>query len=296
MKITILKYVGAACGAVLVGIALMLTATKVVYPAISSLVGLAVSESAILWNNVRDASAGDNLVNGILMTSLGLFDGTNFDRARGDIANGLDVDVTRISGTVTVVGNQTPTDAYTNPTTAVTTYALNGTSNGTTWDKLKDIGVAGDVSTTGAGISTAGCMYYARAAAVYQRCGGSAGYLSVLSQGNQQSTSGTVTTQSVSAANTAVTINVTGAANVRSMINGIDAYCSAGTSGITITTSTGPTTVWTTPAAGVGTTLFSKEFPVALTSPTLADTLAVTLAACGVGNTGTLMVRGGRGV
>ncbi len=33
-----------------------------------------------------------------------LFNGTTWDRARGDIANGLDVDVTRVGGTVTVAG------------------------------------------------------------------------------------------------------------------------------------------------------------------------------------------------
>lgn len=292
----VLKYIGAGCGALILGAVLLLTTTKVVYPAISSLVGLAVAESATLWNNVRDGSAGDNLTNGLLMTSLGLWDGTNFDRARGDITNGLDVDVTRISGTVTVTGNQTPADAYANPTTAVNTIALNSTFNATTWDRLKDLGNAGDASTTGAGIPSAGCMYFARSAAVYQRCGGVAGYLATVGMGQTQSPNGTVTTQTTGATNTAVAISVTGAASTRAHVNGVDAYCSAGTSGITITTATGTTTIWSTPAAAVGTTLFSKEFPTALTTTVLADTVTVTLASCGVGNTGTLMVRGGRGV
>src|SRR3954465_4653193 len=33
-------------------------------------------------------------------TSLHVYNGSTFDRARGDIANGLDVDVTRVQGTV----------------------------------------------------------------------------------------------------------------------------------------------------------------------------------------------------
>ena len=266
----VLKYIGAGCGALILGAVLLLTTTKVVYPAISSLVGLAVAESATLWNNVRDGSAGDNLTNGLLMTSLGLWDGTNSDRA--------------------------PADAYANPTTAVNTIALNSTFNATTWDRLKDLGNAGDASTTGAGIPSAGCMYFARSAAVYQRCGGVAGYLATVGMGQTQSPNGTVTTQTTGATNTAVAIAITGATNTRAHVNGVDAYCSAGTSGVTITTATGTTTIWSTPAAAVGATLFSKEFPTALTTTVLADTVTVTLASCGVGNTGTLMVRGGRGV
>ena len=70
--------------------------------AITNIAGLAVAQTSTLWNNVRDGAAGDNLTSGILGTVIYMFDGTNFDRARGDTANGLDVDVTRVQGAVTV--------------------------------------------------------------------------------------------------------------------------------------------------------------------------------------------------
>lgn len=126
------KYIGGAAGGMIAGIVLMFGGVKVVYPAVSQLVGLAVAESATLWNNVRDASAGDNITNGILDQALMLFDGTNFDRARGDITNGLDVDVTRLPG-----GGQTPADAFANPTTFLGTWSLSGVFNGTTWDRWR---------------------------------------------------------------------------------------------------------------------------------------------------------------
>lgn len=74
---------------------LILGSTFVVYPAIRQISGLAVAQSSTRWNNVQDAAAGDNLTNGLMAMSLYLFDGTNFDRARGDTTNGLDVDVIR---------------------------------------------------------------------------------------------------------------------------------------------------------------------------------------------------------
>lgn len=55
--------------------------------------------------------SNDNISTSILtlatLAGLYLFDGTNWDRARGDTTNGLDVDVTRVSGTVTVAGTVT---------------------------------------------------------------------------------------------------------------------------------------------------------------------------------------------
>ena len=93
--------------------------------AITQIAGLAIAESNTKWNNVRDASAGDNLTNGILATLPFLYDGTNFDRVRGDTTYGMDVDVTRLTGNVTVVQ---PTAASLNATvtgtvTTVPTYA-----------------------------------------------------------------------------------------------------------------------------------------------------------------------------
>jgi hypothetical protein len=67
-----------------------------------------------------------------------VYNGATWDRVRGDIANGLDVDVTRVSGTVTV-DSELPAaaalaDAAANPTVpAVASFGL--IWNGTTWDR-----------------------------------------------------------------------------------------------------------------------------------------------------------------
>ena len=136
------KYLGGAVGGMLAGIILMFGGVKVVYPAISQLVGLAVAESATLWNNVKDGSAGDALTNGVLMESLAMWNGTAFDRLRGSITNGILVDVTRMSGSIT------PADGYVNPTTANQVWSLEGVFNGTTWDRWR-----GGVSPTSSGTS-----------------------------------------------------------------------------------------------------------------------------------------------
>lgn len=119
-------------GAGVAAMALVVVSTMVVYPAISQLVGLAVAQTSTKWNNVKDAAAGDNLETGILMVALGLFDGTNFDRARGDTTFGLDVDVTRLPGS-----GQTPADDFANPSTFLGTWSLVGIFDGTTWDRWR---------------------------------------------------------------------------------------------------------------------------------------------------------------
>jgi hypothetical protein len=105
--------------------------------AITNIAGLAVAQSSTKWNNVVDAAQGDNLTTGIMGMNLYEFDGTNFDRARGDTTNGLDVDVTRVSGNVTTVGGNTPTDSYTNPTNSINVSSLLHEFNGTTWDRVR---------------------------------------------------------------------------------------------------------------------------------------------------------------
>ncbi len=69
-----------------------------------------------------------------------LFNGTTWDRMQGTIANGLDVDVTRVTGTVTV-DSELPTaaalaDAAANPTVPAVGSFLVG-FNGTTWDRVR---------------------------------------------------------------------------------------------------------------------------------------------------------------
>ncbi len=67
--------------------------------AIRGISGLAVAQSSIRFNAVKDGAAGDALTTGILATGMYSFNGTSFDRIRGTIANGLDVDITRLPGT-----------------------------------------------------------------------------------------------------------------------------------------------------------------------------------------------------
>lgn len=119
--------------------ALVLVALLAVYarPFIQGIAGLAVAQTSTLWNNVRDAAFGDAATNGVMMVSPVLYNGTTFDRVRGTIANGMQVDVTRVTGTVTVAGAATPADGFANPTNAVPTYSLTAGFNGTTWDRIR---------------------------------------------------------------------------------------------------------------------------------------------------------------
>ena len=145
MNMKIVKYVGAGIGALLAGIVIMFGATQIVYPAISQLVGLAVAQSALIWNNVADAAKGDALPSGILAESPYLYNGTTFDRQRGSITFGALVDVTRISGATT------PADAYANPTTANQMWSLNGLLNGTTWDRARSASATNNTAATSLG-------------------------------------------------------------------------------------------------------------------------------------------------
>jgi len=139
------KYIGGAVGGVVAGVILMFGGVKIVYPAISQLVGLSVAQTATLWNSVADAAKGDALQSGVLVQAPYLWNGVTFDRQRGSITNGALVDVTRISGSVT------PADAYANPTTANQMWDLSGGFNGTTWDRLRTESATNNIATTSLG-------------------------------------------------------------------------------------------------------------------------------------------------
>ncbi|MGH3053675.1 MAG: hypothetical protein ACRDL7_01695, partial [Gaiellaceae bacterium] len=113
---------------------LILGLALVAFPqTVSQLAGLAVAQTTTKWNKVIDAARGDSQANGILGQALYMFNGVTFDRQRGTIAGGADVAIKSVSGGVT------PSDAFTNPTNALTTYALNGVFNGTTWDRTREV-------------------------------------------------------------------------------------------------------------------------------------------------------------
>lgn len=213
--------------------------------AISELSGLAVAQSSTLWNNVRDAAVGDNLTNGILATGLMLFDGTNFDRVRGDITNGMDVDVTRMPG-----GSFTPADGVTNPTLLQGTETFGMTFNGTTWDRDKGVGIPVQGPTL-------------------------------------------LNSRTISTANTATVLTLTGVAGTRVHLYKLHVRCSGGSSSLTITD--GGTTIYDTDggtiSAGTSATIF--EWNPGLTFTTGADGV-VTIAACGTGNISVLNAQADR--
>jgi len=57
--------------------------------AIGQIAGLAVAQTSTLWNNVKDAAAGDHQTSGILATNGMLWTGTDFVLQRGTIAGGI---------------------------------------------------------------------------------------------------------------------------------------------------------------------------------------------------------------
>lgn len=73
---------------VLTAVLLTIGIAFVGYPAISQIAGLAVAQTSTKWNNVKDLAAGDTLVNGVLMQSPCLWNGSSCDRQRGTIAGG----------------------------------------------------------------------------------------------------------------------------------------------------------------------------------------------------------------
>lgn len=90
--------------------------------------------------------------------------GTAFSTAGKVDIKGADGDVfvrqtTASNLNATIVGNQTPADAFANPTNAVNTFGLNAVFNGTTWDRAKSVQGLAD-SVAGVGLPAAGNYVY----------------------------------------------------------------------------------------------------------------------------------------
>ena len=96
---------------------------------------------------------------------------------------------------------------------------------------------------------------------------------------NQEVTSGT---------NSPVSVTLTATSATRARVYMIQARCSAGTAGITITD--GATQTWSTGATEVGTTTFKQPF-VPGYAGTRGNSMTITLTTCGGGNTGPLDVQ-----
>ncbi len=101
-----------------------------------------------------------------------------------------------------------------------------------------------------------------------------------------QAQGGTLANSStVSATNTAVVVTVTGVAGQSGHLYSVDGVCSAGTSSITVDDEA--TEIFSTPIA---TTQVRFTWAVPLTMGDGND-MVITLAACGGGNTGTLIIQ-----
>lgn len=73
----------------------ILLSTMYVWSAIQGVSGIATSNGGTLWTDVKDASVGDNLTSGVLVSGMYFKDGAgNFSMLRGSIANGINVIVT----------------------------------------------------------------------------------------------------------------------------------------------------------------------------------------------------------
>jgi len=111
--------------------------------------GLAVAQSTILWNHLKDAAQGDDLTNGVGAMGMYGWDGANFDRIRVNASGAMQAEI---------VGAVTPADNYANPTTALQDYALIGVFDGATWDRALS-STHGDGLITTYGLNVAGFGY-----------------------------------------------------------------------------------------------------------------------------------------
>lgn len=145
--------------AILIVIALSFPAyTAIMGEALMNVTDSTVSGTVIKSRRLKDAgNIADNTTIGVLAVGPMMHDGTNWDKITGDTTNGIDVDVTRVQGSITIAGGSTPADGYANPTDAINSWALNGMYNGATWDMVRgDItnGLDVDVSRVQGNVTT----------------------------------------------------------------------------------------------------------------------------------------------
>jgi hypothetical protein len=102
------------------------------------------------------ATQADNVVNtsdGLQVTGFNYyFDGTTWDRVRGDSTDGLLVNL-GTNNDVTVTGAETPADADATPTNAIPVQSFLSVYNGTTWDLVREGGTAGSFLVDGSGVT-----------------------------------------------------------------------------------------------------------------------------------------------
>lgn len=94
--------------------------------------------------------------------------------------------------------------------------------------------------------------------------------------------------QATSGANAALTTSIAAVAGQKVYLYHVEGRCSAGTSSLTVKNGVGGTAIWSSAATEVGTTTFFRDFGTPLANST-GNGMDVVLAACGSGNTGTLI-------
>ncbi len=99
---------------------LVLSISPTIRSQVSSISGLAVAQSPLQWNNLKDAAAGDALTNGVGCFNPYLYNGTSFDRVRGDTTYGMWVNIKAIPsvGVYTTTSSTIATNQVTVDTTA----------------------------------------------------------------------------------------------------------------------------------------------------------------------------------
>lgn len=80
-KIT--KVAGITSAIIITSFCLVLLISPTLRGAITQISGLAVAQTSIQWNNVKDAAVGDGISNGLMASGNYIFNGTSFDRLRG---------------------------------------------------------------------------------------------------------------------------------------------------------------------------------------------------------------------
>lgn len=239
-------------------IAMVLGSTFGAYTAVQKLAGLSVAQAqgATVWNNLLDAGLNaDSNTRGLAAVGLQGFDGLIWNAIRSDPVDGLTIDLRTISGNVGGLGI-TPSDGFTNPTNAIATSALSSHlrrfPSPSTWERR--LGLNGTPS----------------AVTVH----------------NSTSQKGHVE----SAADTEVTITFAAVADLNRYLHKVAAFCSAGTSTLTIE-SPSATVIWSTDTGGIGTAYEEINFPVGI-GTAVNTAIVIRLATCGAGNTGTVMAYG----
>lgn len=248
---------------------LLITVSALYLPAaVMQIAGLAVAQSGTLWRNWADLATGDTKTGGVGLVSPCLWNGSSCDRQRGTITEGA---LTNISGRAADNSTNSIAKLPVLPCIAATAAAPS------VWT---------------AGNQVPCSVNSANGATWQQQLGFTASSQAGQNVTNQQSLV-LFNSQTTGAANTAVVVTIAAGATNRAFLRSIEAQCSAGTSSITV--QDGATTIFTSMGLNVpaAPATYRRDWNTPLTGST-NTAMTITLAACGVGNAGTLHVQADR--